>query len=176
MSLLKSEKPKRLVRPCLLLIASVVAYVYSDSLLYMPLLLLSGFFLATDVFRADRSASEAETNATESKEVPLGILGRFNIDSDECFGLFLWLRETPVFVDLREDKLVDDRIGYALYLYENTAELESKLEAFLEMNHEYGARKLAYIGLHSKSFAEEGEVFWEPEGYTKLRGLEFSPD
>ena len=102
-----------------------------------------------------------------------GELGKYVVDSTKSYGLFLVLHGKPVFVDLREDKLLKKREKYATFLFDKTNILENKLSEFLEVNPEYKVRHLKYIGLHSKE-KDEGEVFWEPEGYTKLRGLEFS--
>ena|SRR5215467_8466095 len=103
---------------------------------------------------------------------PIGKLGRFTIDGDESFGLFLELAKVPVFVDLREDEQIESRKTRALYLFDNVSALEASLAKFRAKNTKFARRQLTYIGLHSSDL-QVGEVFWEPNGHTALRGLEF---
>jgi hypothetical protein len=57
--------------------------------------------------------------------------------------------------------------------YQHEAQLNLQLDLFLKANPEFAARSIAYIGLHSKNI-EQGEVFWDPDGYTLLKGTTFS--
>jgi hypothetical protein len=107
--------------------------------------------------------------------VPLGILDRYVVDSTESLGLYIQLNEHRVFVDLREDKLIELRKARALQLYENQQILGKSLNAFIAANPDFRDRQVAYIGLHSKNM-EQGEVFWDPTGYTLLKGFEFHPE
>ena len=111
-----------------------------------------------------------------TSELPLGVLGRYAPDSadpsDLCFGLYVRIGAELVFVDIREDKLLEQRKLRALALFNQSEELEASLKSFLRKNPEYAPRSLAYIGLHAKNL-EQGEVFWDPSGYTILRGTTF---
>ena len=104
--------------------------------------------------------------------VSLGVLGRYVIDSTECFGLFIRLNEYIAFVDIKEDNFVEQRKVKALNFYENQQLLSEKLCAFLELNSELLGRRVQYIGLHSTNL-EQSEIFWDPNGYTLLEGFEF---
>ena len=107
--------------------------------------------------------------------VSLGVLGTYVVDSTEVFGLFIQLNEYGAFVDVKEDKFVEQRKIKALQLYENQQLLSEKLRFFLEANPKFRGRRIEYIGLHSENL-EQGEIFWNPNGYTLLKGFEFQPD
>jgi len=107
------------------------------------------------------------------ESAPIGVLGVYEDDADdEVYGLYIELGGGRVLVDIREDKLKAQREERALYLAARTAQLEASLAAFVSAHSEFASRQLATIGLHSKSI-EQGEVFWEPTGYTLLKDLEF---
>jgi len=105
-----------------------------------------------------------------------GMLGNYVPDSndsdDECYGLYLHLGKLSVFVDIREDKYLEQRKLKALQLFENCKLLQMSLDNFLLLNPVFKSRTLVYIGLHSKNL-DQGEVFWEPTGYTLLKGTSF---
>lgn len=95
------------------------------------------------------------------------------VDETPSFGLFIRLRDWPVFVDIKQDRLEVARRERAQFLHHHEAELNVQLELFLKANPEFAARSIASIGLHSKD-VERGEVFWDPEDYTLLKGTTFS--
>ena len=117
------------------------------------------------------------TEPTRSAAVKLGVLGVYAPDpadpSDECYGLYLLIGGQTVFVDIREDKHLEQRKLKALDLFAHSKELEASLRKFVRDNPTFGSRSVGYIGLHSKNL-EQGEVFWDPTGYTVLRGLTFA--
>lgn len=106
---------------------------------------------------------------------PFGVLGRYEVDGDECFGVYIRVNDQTVFVDIKEDKQVESRKARAQDLFSAQAQLGVALSAFLEANPAFRNRQIAYIGLHSKDL-QQGEVFWDPEGYTLLKGLSFEPE
>jgi hypothetical protein len=115
------------------------------------------------------------TNASSKLDIVFGVLGNYYVNadpSDECYGLYLSLSGRAVLVDIREDKYLEQRKAHALGLFANCRELERSLESFVRANPAFASRSLSSIGLHSKVLTQ-GEVFWEPEGYTLLRGLSF---
>lgn len=77
-----------------------------------------------------------------------------------------------VFIGVKEDKFMEERKSYALYLWENRHALEESLTQFVVNNPKFRNRTVGIIGLHSKSL-DQGEVFWDPDGYTLLKGLVF---
>jgi len=86
------------------------------------------------------------------------------------------LQKEPVFIDIREDRFVEERKARAEYLFQHQSELNDNLARFLSEYPDYRSRTLTYIGLHSRNL-EQGELFWSPAGYTLLRGLNFlAPD
>lgn len=113
---------------------------------------------------------------TDIPAVKPGVLGEYAPDpadpTDKCFGLYLVIGGRSVFVDIREDKYLEQRKAKALTLFASTRELELSLEGFVRENLAFSSRAITYIGLHSKNL-DQGEVFWEPTGYTLLKGLSF---
>src|SRR5689334_12230582 len=111
---------------------------------------------------------------THNAAVTLGALGVYAPDpadpSDECYGLYLLIGEQPVFVDIREDTYREQRKLKALDLFAHSKELDASLKQFVRANPTFASRSVGYIGLHSNNL-EQGEVFWDPTGYTVLRGL-----
>jgi len=104
-----------------------------------------------------------------------GVLGHYVVDSTQVFGLFITLGVYKAFVDIKEDKFVEQRKIKALQLYENQRLLSESLTTFLQSHPDFRGRRIEYIGLHSKDL-EQGEVFWDPSGYTLLKGFAFQPD
>jgi len=107
--------------------------------------------------------------------MPIGVLGTYLANGDpddECYGLYIELAGHRILVDIRTDKLKSEREQRALFLHAQTQALEKSLGEFIAMHPEYGARRINSIGLHSKHL-DQGEVFWDPDGYTLLKGLSF---
>src|SRR4051812_40690462 len=92
--------------------------------------------------------------------------------SDKCYGLYLRIAGHLVFVDIREDKHLEQRKLKALELFAQSEQLGVSLERFVRENPTYASRSVGYIGLHANNL-DQGEVFWDPTGYTVLRGLTF---
>jgi hypothetical protein len=103
---------------------------------------------------------------------PYGQLGTYDVDGDKLYGLFIELKGRPVFVDIREDSLLDERKQRAAFLHDNTAALERSLDDFQRQHSDFRTRVVGIIGLHSKDI-DRGEVFWDPEGTCLLQGLRF---
>lgn len=163
---------KRFFRPAVFAGISVFLYLYLDAALWIAFLLLAVFYFAVDVYKIDRSDSSSTDLATEYASHECGVLGRYVIDSTESYGLFLTLAGNRVFVDIREDKDVDEREKFARFLSDHSGALQESLDRFLSANPDFASRRIVSIGLHSSNL-DQGEVFWEPEGYTLLRELEF---
>ncbi len=161
---------KKYIRWLLFLVCSVLAMIYSQSLLWMPLMMLSAFFCFVDVFNADANSQVPHNVLTASDE--LGVLGSYIVDSTESYGLFMTINGKAVFVDIREDSLIKEREKQALSLFQNVEKIEKSFNDFLSSNSAYQSKELVYIGLHSSKL-DEGEVFWEPDGYTKLKDMQF---
>ena len=162
---------KVVFRPFLLLSSSVLAYIYTESLLWVSLFLLGVFYTGIDLFGMDKKKSTDKNTMKKLSTQELGVLGNYIVDSDDSYGLFLSINGSPVFVDIREDELLEERKKFAEYLYANTDILEKNLNSFLAKNPDYSTKELTYIGLHSEEL-DQAEVFWEPDGYSKLKGLE----
>ena len=103
---------------------------------------------------------------------PYGQLGTYDVEGDKLYGMFIELKGRPVFVDIREDGLLEKRKQRAAFLHGNTLELERSLEDFQRQHPNFQTRVVGIIGLHSKE-VEQGEVFWDPEGTCLLQGLRF---
>lgn len=103
----------------------------------------------------------------------LGELKEHTLEDGEIgYGLYVGLEGRPVFVDIRRDANIEARKMFALALWQNSEALAESLSTFKSRNKEYIARNVLTIGIHADD-AEQGEVFWEPDGYTQLRGLSF---
>jgi hypothetical protein len=138
---------------------------------------LAALFFVLAVFNALQAFSSTHEPTPALYSGPLGVIGHYDVDGDgeESLGLYIRLFGKPVFVDVREDSLVQERIRHASNLFVNSAVLERSLESFLQSNPVFRKRSVDSIGLHAKDL-EQAEVFWEPEGYTLLKGLEFQQD
>lgn len=164
---------RKFLRPAIILIIAVLLFIFSDTSLWIAGLLLALFYVGVDVFNIDKSDASAANEVEEYPAHEPGVLGHYEIDSTPFYGLFLSLRGKPVFVDIREDKLIDKREDFARFLATNTDNLESNLNRFIQAHPDYSSRRVDSIGLHAKTL-DQGEVFWHPRGYTRLKGLEFS--
>jgi hypothetical protein len=116
------------------------------------------------------------TKTIRSAAVTLGVLDVYAPDradpSYECYGLYLSIGAQPVFVDIRQDMRLEQRKLKAMDLFVHSKELEASFERFIADNPAFSTRSVRYIGLHSKNL-EQGEVFWDPTGYTLLKDLTF---
>jgi len=107
--------------------------------------------------------------------VTFGQFGSYAVDGDDndlSYGMYIQIGGRAIFIDIREDRLLEGRKRQALLLHENRNILEKSLKTFIESNPEFQGRDLKSIGLHAEDL-ERGEVFWEPDGYSLLRGLQF---
>jgi hypothetical protein len=139
---------------------------------WMPLLLLAIFFYAVDVHGIDKQKAAKEKLMSEEL-ITYGVLGEYVVDEAPSFGLFIRLNERPVFVDIRSDSKIELRKIRAKYLYEHQEELTEELRKFIASNPSFESRRPQSIGLHAED-VEQGEVFWNPDGYTSLKGLIFT--
>lgn len=152
---------------------AVLLFIYSDTSLWILGLLLALFFYGIDVRNMHLSDSSVSTYSELYPDHEIGVLGHYEIDSTQFYGLFMSLVGRPVFVDIREDKLIDERRKFARFLANNTENLETSLSKFIQEHPDFSSRQITSIGLYAKTL-DQGEVFWIPEGYTLLKGLEFS--
>lgn len=163
------------IRFGLFLGASIAIWFASSSLLWAPFLLLAVFFFAVDVLGISKARHKALDIEVERSGQGFGELGHYLVDSTESLGLFFKLSGWTVFIDLREDDLVEKRKQRALFLYQNRVALEESLSDFIARNIDYRERRPTYIGIHGQSL-ERCDVFWEPDGHTTLNGLQFERD
>jgi hypothetical protein len=163
---------RRLIRCGLFFVAAMAVWFFSTSLLWAPLLLLGLFFFAVDVLRIDKNRRSALDMEAQRAGQQFGVLGKHVVDGTESYGLFLQLLGSTLFIDIREDELLDERKRQAIFLFQNRPALEESLERFLETNEDYRVRRPTYIGLHAPTI-DKCEVFWEPDGHSVLKGLEF---
>jgi hypothetical protein len=133
---------------------------------------LALFFFAVDVLNVGKSDLSKRDLMEDLSSYEPGVLGHYVVDSDRSYGLFVSLNGKNILVDIREDKFIDERTKFARYLSDNSDNLEKNLNEFIKSNPEFSSRQVNSIGLHSKTL-DQGEVFWDPDGYTGLKGLEF---
>jgi hypothetical protein len=137
------------------------------------LFLIFSIYFGSKVFMS-KAGSQVSTSS-ESLDIPFGVLGSYPVDGDAedlSYGMYIKLAGRPVFIDLREDELLDLRKNAATALSNNVNQLETNLQRFVSGHPEFSNRHIASIGLHSSDISRM-EVFWEPEGYTIIQDLNF---
>ena len=165
------EKLKQGALFCLWAVLCAVS-LYKSVPIWILFALLAGHQLFT-MFRPRKAAGLEQGG--EPSLVEFGVLGRHQIDGpgeEASFGMFIDIAGAAVFLDIREDDLLDDRISQARLLEVSADDLALSLSAFLQRNTEYRGRRVASIGLHARD-VERGEVFWKPDGYSLLKGKIF---
>lgn len=128
------------------------------------------------LFRRGHS-SPSMPRVDQSESIVYGVLGKHVVsgDSELSYGLFIDLDGDSVFVDIKEDAHFEERKRRAIFLFERRKELEKNISKFRSENPSFKNKKIHAIGIHAEDL-EQGEVFWIPDGYTLLKGLEFLPD
>lgn len=117
-------------------------------------------------------------------EVPAyNTFGRFRFDRDEGYGLFIRIKGRPVFIDAREDRLLEDRVAFAREIADNASAVSTSFDALVRGNaaleeRGVGSIRIVSIGLYDKWDARHGEVTLvaddRDDGWTcSLRGLSF---
>lgn len=110
-------------------------------------------------------------------DVTLGAIGYYAVDGekdDESLGLYVNIFDAPVFIDIKEDNLLEKRKKIAMSIFENSTLIEKNLKIFIACNEDYDGSTVESIGIHSLNL-DRAEVFWKPDGYTSLMidGFEF---
>jgi hypothetical protein len=102
-----------------------------------------------------------------------GLLGEYVLDLPRpSYGLFMQLIDMPVFVEIRIEESTEQRKRHAIFLFENRSVLEDDLRKFLDENPAYRDKEIECIGLYSEKI-DQCNVYWSPEGCTRLIGLHF---
>ena len=84
-----------------------------------------------------------------------GVLGIFTFEEDEHYGLFLEINTTPVFVELREDKMLEQRKQYALDLFNHAGTLAENFNALAQssremlQDHDVNTIRIQHIGIYA---------------------------
>lgn len=136
------------------------------SKLYALFIFSSVFFLFSWLsYVGQKNTEEIRFDASQC---PVGKLGVYELDmGDECFGLYLELFDHKVFMDLKEDSLLEERKKISLSLCSQSAKLEhliTKNNQQLLVNKEY---KIHSLALHSENL-NQLEIFWGGGEYTTL--------
>ena len=160
--------------PSLVLLAiSLWFLLYTDILFWVPCFLLALFFFAVNVLNVGKSDLSNADLMEDLSSYELGVLDHYTVDSTKSYGLFVSLSGKHVLVDIREDRFIDERREFARYLSDNSDKLEKNLNEFIESHPEFLSRQIDSIGLYSTAL-DQGEVSWDPDDYTGLKGLEFT--
>ncbi|WP_275760525.1 hypothetical protein [Ralstonia pseudosolanacearum] len=167
------NKLRRFFRAIVFFVIGVFFLIGTHTLLWAPFLILSALFFSIDALGVGRNKDEGRIGL-DNPSGPYGVLGNYVVDATESYGLFIELLNGTVFIDIKKDDLIEQRKQQALYLFKNQKILDRYLVDFIKENPEYKERKILYIGLHSREQGR-GEVFWDPNGYTLLRGTNFLP-
>ena len=163
---------RRFIRSIAFLLIFLLSALWTKTLFGIIFLILSIFYFVMDVCFAREKKTENK-DQVKNYAGPLGVLGDYIVDATESYGLFLDLLDAPVFVDIRYDEFIERRKQRAIYLFDHQKELEVNFIKFVDKNPEFKTKRITYIGLHYPKNFERGEVFWNPDGYTLLYGLEF---
>ncbi len=132
-------------------------------------------FALLTIYYGYRAYKGDTRKAREMNPVVYGILGSYAVDGDAedlSYGLYIKLGDQDVFVDIREDKLLEQRKLRASALFRATSKLEENLRIYIERNNKFEMKRVASIGVHSDDI-EQNEVFWDPNGHSLLVGFEF---
>jgi hypothetical protein len=156
---------------------AVISFIAFAFFLYLskPIWVLPGALAGYFLYRAFSKGSSGAP-PFRSTNVVVGELGNYHMDGpdeDALFGMYIDIDGIVVFVDIKRDRLLPDRLEYATYLSKSGLALRTSLDAFLDAHAEFRGRAVGTIGLHSHTDAEQGEVFWIPDGYTVLKGASF---
>jgi len=171
---MKAGRPlwRKLLRSAICLALAVIVLVKTSTFLWFGLLLLALFFYGVDVHEIHKRKPEKGAPA-DQMPVTYGVLGEYEVDGTPSYGLFIELRGQPVFVDIRSDGRLEARKARAGFLFQHQRQLVEQLGQFLEAHPDFAMRTVQFIGLHAND-VEQGEVFWDPDGYTRLKGLSFT--
>lgn len=164
---------RRFFRPILFFAIFLFLLIWTKTLLWLAFLILAIFYFAVDVYSVDKRKTENDS-IMDNYSGPFGILGEYVVDGTQSYGLFIKLLGVPAFIDIRRDEFLEQREQQAKYLFSNQKGLETNLVNFMNKNPEFKAKRVSYIGLHSKAI-DQGEIFWDPDGYTLLSGTSFLP-
>jgi hypothetical protein len=152
-----------------------VIFAYSrETTVWLLFLALAGYH----AYRAFRPAALPVPNQKRTSAEPsaYGVLGMYVADEadpdDKSYGLYIRLNNMPVLVDIREDEHLEARKATALAMFRGQEALGADLVRFIEENPEFKSRQVGIIGLHAPDM-NQGEVFWDPHGYTLLKGGRF---
>ncbi|MBS9781080.1 MAG: hypothetical protein KGV56_01155 [Gammaproteobacteria bacterium] len=154
-----------------IIVGIIELYFKTGTVIFIAFLVMAGFHYLN-------SSSQNNMNLTleqefYNKHYAFNKFDYYVIDDTKCFGLFIKLFNQPVFIELREDNLLEKRKKQALYLSKNTRSLERNLNIFLEENPTYKEKKLEAI-LLCYDDVTLGDVFWEPTGNTSIKALTFT--
>jgi len=156
---------------CLLcLLLAVIAFAFK-----IPIWILFVFFALYFGYRAVKPLRPQSILPATIVPEAFGVIGSYALDGDMkdlSLGMFIHLQGRPVFISIREDEHLEARKQTAQKLHKESEKLEANLKQFLLKNPIYADRTLSSIGLHSDDL-ERSEVFWNPDGYTLMKGFEF---
>ncbi len=163
---------RKALRSVSCLVLAVVVFFGTQTVLWIPLLLMSAFFFAVDI-RGFGTVNRVDSQSNSFEPESYGVLGDYVVDHTPSYGLFIRLADRPVLIDIRQDHLIEARKTRAVFLFEHQDQLSQALADFIAANPKYADRTIDSIGLHATDI-EQGEVFWDPSGYTLLKGLRFT--
>lgn len=171
---------KKLFPIIFFLICSMAVFFYTKTALWIPLLIFA-IFISLNKFVIQPSVSKDRLILDELKKKyadynpPLGVIAQQQFEDFEFYGMFIKLDSKLVCIDIKEDKLLDQRMKIAYQIFEQAETLNQKLLKLKIQSKKYQNRSVACFGLHSKDLARI-EVFWQPDGYSSMVDFEFLDD
>ena len=171
---------KKLFPIIFFLSCSMAVFFYTKTALWIPLLIFA-IFLLLNKFLIQPSVSKDRLILDELKKKyadynpPLGVIAQQQFEDFEFYGMFIKLDSKLVCIDIKEDKLLDQRIKIAYQIFEQVETLSQKLLMLKMQNSIYQNRNIDCFGLHSKDLARI-EVFWQPDGYSSMVDFDFLDD
>ncbi len=149
----------------------VELYFNSNTVVFIAFLVMAGFYFL-DISSKTKIHLTLEQEF-HNKHYSFNKLDYYIIDNTECFGLFIKIFNKPIFIELKEDSLLEKRKQQALHLSENPHTLEENLNIFLKENPVYQEKKFDVILLCYDDITL-GDIFWEPTGHTSIKDLIFT--
>lgn len=165
----------KFIRLLILIGLALFFYVYVDAIIWCLFVLLFIFYASVDFFHVDKAPMNNFDISVEYEKHQDGIIGRYHWDETDWYGLFITLNNKKIFIDIKEDEFIDDRLEYAKLLLANKSTLEKSLLKFYSHNLKFKNKNIDGIGLYSKKM-KQGEVSWDFEGYTLLKEYDFLND
>ena len=150
----------------LLLICSVLTFVFWGGIAWMPFVVFSLF-----IALRDRGSSALTDEKNDITNAPIGDIGRYEVDGEISYGLFILIENKKVFVDIKADTLKEKREVLAINILHNCGLIEKNIIKFKTNNPEFKNDYVNSFGLFSSDL-NRVEVFWDSGRYSLMKNFQ----